>query len=426
MSEAYDPEVNSDSPIGDDTYYSEQQFSEEFDESTFNEPEQPYSVADTDGDGTGIGVDPNEYKSVEEEIKEQLLEEAIEDHQQAEYDRYRTDLSEIAESTAKDIAIEIAGELAEATPLTNFAGVQLSLADKEAERKEWEDKDDCYDLQEEILAEDIDYDRQQLTAKFEEAECNEQITPVVADFNELEECIDESATASEVRACLSEDYGDSDNDGIPTALDINMPDASVELVGNSEGNTEAGDELHADSYDIEGNDYFSNEPSSEESYLDTSYCDESNESVEPTAYEQDQLYTAEENAYMAHHSNDPMTATEYADQAEETLNELSNNLVSTGLEDYVQEAGDVADELDYSAERSNVVFDENTEEVYDAGDDFSSDSINGFSEENSYSGGFSDSGDSLDGFDGGDFDDGGSFDGGDCDGGGDSGGGDSD
>ena len=64
-------------------------------------------------------------------------------------------------------------------------------------------------------------------------------------------------------------------------------------------------------------------------------------------YEQDQLYSAESNAYMAEHTDDPQLAAEYASLASQNLDDVSGQ-VSFALEESVSDAAAVAEELDYS------------------------------------------------------------------------------
>lgn len=343
------------------SYLSEQQYSDEFDDASFSTPKSPNSETDTDSDGFGVGVDPNEFQSVEEEVKEDLLEQAIQDHQQGEFDRYSPDWNDAAQSTAVDVGLEVAGELGNASAEANVLGAYIEVINRSAEREEWNEQDDCYELQEAILTEDNDYNRSQLIDEFEDNSCKETIAPVVADFNQLEECIDESTTASEVQACLSDDYGDSNNNDIPNAVDSTTHDPIIEFEGDSSGLVESGDEARAEYYDIEGNNYFSTDAVEQNSEMDKAYCEDADEL---SMYEQTQLYSAEANAYMAEHTDDPQVAAQYASLAHQNLTEVPGDEVPFDLENCIQEASTVPEELDYSYDRSTVSYNENTDEEY--------------------------------------------------------------
>ena len=518
------PYASQSEELPSDAYFSNEQYSEEFSDADFNEVEAPSSQSDPDGDDFGIGVDPNEFINVEDQLLDEVKDnaygigDAVEDYVGAQ------GVENAIENALCHVAVEETG--LDAVPFAEETCKELMQDEEDAAAKElYESRVECAQLETEVFDASNENDRDAAIEEFQDNDCNYKIEHVDHDtlyneciyepsIEEARECVDEatgiesyqygdsdnddvpnaldadiqnvdlqyagdssglmesgdtaydsyyevadtesySTEAVEQSPQLDEpyceadknwesqptvaDYGDGDGDGIPTAIDSSEAETNIEYLGESESSLESGDLLHADSYGIEGNESFSSDPNSDASSSDESYYEDSTDDSEPSMYELGRLYTAESDAYMAQHTDDPTLAAEYAAHAEQTLSEVSVDLVSSELENYVHEATDAAEEIDYSHEHGDVVSGEQTENAYgidiasptDLGgaDDFSDSS---FGSDDDYG-----SVDSFDSFDAGDFGGGDTFDGGDafdggscdsggaCDGGASDGGGDS-
>lgn len=338
----------------EDTFFSNQGYSDKFEDAEFTQPEEPNTEFDTDGDGIRTGVDASEFEVLDEVVKGDLLDEARADHADAYFDH----MSPSAADTITGTVVEQAASRGFGHPV---AGVMIGVHQNHEDNQQWDEKDACFDNQEEILDSTNDYDRERSIEEFEANSCNETITPVVSDFRQLEECIDESSSREEVNQCMSDNYGDSDNDDIPTAVDSSEKEPNIEYSGDTTGLIESGSEAHAQYYDIEGNDYFSTDPLDQPAEVDEPYCETDDQM---SMFEQEQLYSAEANLFMAQHTEDPQIASQYAVLASQNLEAVPSEEVAADLEYSIEEASGVADELDYSYERSNISYNENTDEEY--------------------------------------------------------------
>lgn len=394
MSNEYDAYVDFAEPDGDDTHFAEQQY---VDEPAFSELEVPNTSSDSDGDGFGYGVDANEFTTVEEQLMPEVeanaygIDEAVDEYLETQ------GLENALENTACWLAVEETG--LDSVPYAEEACSGLLQDDEDRAAKElYENRVECSLLEADIFDADTEDDQEQAIEAFQEQDCNYKIEHV--DHETLyEECINEP-TIEDARECVeaatgidSLELGDSNGNGIPNSLDADVQDVSVEYDGDASGMTESGDVAFDQYYDVAGNDYYSNEvaehapPTAEpafcesedvEHYYDQSdteygslgdYGEEPIENGEMSMYDQQQRYTAESDAFMAQHTDDPITAAEYAEQAEHSLHAISSGVPPAEVEHQVHDALHVAQELDYSYERSNIVFDEHSEEEYGLDDD---------------------------------------------------------
>ena len=175
-------ELNS-SELGlpDGTSFSEHEYSEAFSESSFSTP--PVST-DPDGDGFGIGVDPNEYQTLQHELQDrntedmqELFESYVEDHA-AERLVENALCEELADQASGPVGSEVVGDAC-----SNFV---VDDADQAA-AESFSDAYACHIAEDAILSANSQAEKEQAVQEFDADDCGAKIAP-------LHECLDVAAS----------------------------------------------------------------------------------------------------------------------------------------------------------------------------------------------------------------------------------------